>query len=161
MLTRRAVLSGTAAASVAAIASAHGVATAAPAAAVGADLGCGFGTLDGGALASFHKEDVGFQVFMKWADNRAADVFYKEMGDGTVDVFFKFFIKGWSDVSTISLSRPATLSGAEASFAKVAADGASFFIKMNDTSVLTTFVSSEKGVQISVNEIGTDDGQIG
>jgi len=161
MLTRRAVLSGTAAASVAAIASAHGVATAAPAAAAGGDLGCGFGNLQGGALASFQKDLTGFQAFVKFGDNRAAEVFIKEMADGSVDVFSKAFDKAWSDVSTISLNRLGSLSGAEASFAKVAVDGASFFIKMNDTSVLTTFVSSEKGVQISVDEIGTGDGQIG
>lgn len=163
-VTRRAVLSGTAAASVAAIASAHGVATAAPAAAAGGDLGCGLGNLDG-AVASFVKMNDAFHVVMKWGGGSAADVFYKPQSPGGgVDVFFKFFSKGflngWSDFSTVSLNRLGTLNGAEASFAKVNMDGAAFFIKGGNTSVVTTFVSSEEGVQMSVDEISSD-GEIG
>jgi hypothetical protein len=90
MLTRRQVLSGTAAASIAAIASARGVASAAPEAEAGFDEG--FGNLQDGAAAAFHKERLGFSFFVKLHDS-AAQVFYKESTAGQIGVFLKQFQK--------------------------------------------------------------------
>ena len=59
MLTRRAVLTGTAAASIAAIASAHDRAVAASGGGSGFDVG--FGGLEGGAIAGFNKGADNFE----------------------------------------------------------------------------------------------------
>ena len=56
MLTRRRVLTGTAAASIVAIASAHGVAAAGPNNLAGFDLD--FGNLQDGAFGAFHKTET-------------------------------------------------------------------------------------------------------
>jgi hypothetical protein len=149
------ILSGTAAASVAAIASAHGVATAAPAAANGPD-GCSLGNGDG-ALASFLKLDTAFRAFMKWGSDLGAEVFYKEAPAGGVDMFIKFWQKGRNDTMTSSLGRLQTLDGASAYFVKIDDQGASFFIKGEGVNVVTSFfIKGEKGVQMSVSEMPTD-----
>jgi len=90
MLTRRQVLAGTAASSIAAIASARGVAAAAP----GGDAGfsAGFGNLRDGAAVAFHKDEIGFSFFVKLRDG-AAQVFYKEETFGQIGLFLKFFHK--------------------------------------------------------------------
>jgi hypothetical protein len=134
MITRRGVLKGAAAGSIAAIASAHGVA-AAPASAQGG-FAAGFGTLEGGALGAFYKEREGFDVFFKFYKS-AAEVFYKEDVAGTVDVFYKFhkfFHKGWTPFSKIESLEGRSLEGAEAGFLKLQRDGAGFFLKFSDGS---------------------------
>ena len=85
MLTRRQVLTGTAASSIAAIASARGVAAAAPDA-QGFDVG--FGSLLDGAAVVFHKQELGFSFFLKLQDS-AAQVFYKEEVLGQIGVFLQ------------------------------------------------------------------------
>ena len=87
MLTRRQVLTGTAASSIAAIASARGVEAAAD-----DGFGMGFGNLQNGAAVAFHKDKLGFSFFIK-QDNAAAQVFYKEQILGQIGVFLKSFHK--------------------------------------------------------------------
>ena len=134
MITRRGVLKGAAAGSIAAIASAHGVA-AAPASAQGG-FDAGFGNLEGGALGAFHKEPNGFNGFFKFYKS-AAEVFYKEDVAGGVDVFFKFmkfFHKGWTAFDKVHLPDVQSLEGAEAGFFKLEQDSAGIFLKLNDES---------------------------
>src|SRR5262249_11023084 len=154
MFTRRAVLTGTAAASIGAIASAHGV----EAAELGSQdgLGGGFGDLVGGALAAFEapfdKMTPSFHAFLKF-NATAADVFFKEQA-GSVEVFFKTFFKGWTPVSSIFLKIVPSLGGAEASFTKLTPNAAEFFIKgAAGFGVVTTFQSGEGGIQVNVSEI--------
>jgi hypothetical protein len=155
MLTRRAVLTGTAAASIAAIASARGVEAAAPpknlAAAFG---GCGYGNLNGGAVAVFHKDGPGFNAFMKF-DEMAADVFFKETAFSKVEVFFKFFHKGWSSLASQVLDKLTSLDKAEAYFDKVAPDGANFVIKSeNDLGVFAKIEANpDGGLQLVLTEV--------
>jgi hypothetical protein len=154
MLTRRAVLTGTAGASIAAIASAHGVAFAADS----GGWGSGFGNLEGGAMGAFQKRSDGFGVFMKWED-AGAEVFYKEITDKTVGVFLKVFDKqnGWSPVSTIFLKRTTSLAGADALFQKVHADGSVFFLKIeNGIGVSSEFTPTAEGVTFDVVEQSND-----
>ena len=147
MLTRRKMLIGTAAGSIAAIATDHGVA-----AATGDSDGgflnnaCSVGNLERGALGSFHKAPSAFSVFIKWHGS-GAEAFYKERLSGGVDFFIKFFNKGWSPVSSRFLEEPANLENAEASFLKLHPGGAEFFIKWtnpggDEINVFTTFDSN-------------------
>src|SRR5689334_17307640 len=99
MVTRRAVLKGTAAASIGAIAAAHG---ATPVEAAG--LECGFGNLEGGAVGGFYKQKDAFQVSVKF-HKVSADVFLKEQVAGGVAVFFKFFHKDRFQQDTFELSQ--------------------------------------------------------
>ena len=134
MVTRRGILKGAAAGSIAAIASAHGVAAAPASPQAGFDAG--FGTLEGGALGAFHKGPAGFDVFFKFYKS-AAEVFYKEDVAGNVDVFFKFyefFHKGWTAFSKIETLAGRSLEGAEAGFFKLERDSAGFFVKFSDGS---------------------------
>lgn len=133
MLTRRQVLAGTAAGSIAAIASARGVASAAPAA---DGFGVGFGNLQGGAAGVFQKADTGFSFFLKYRDS-AAQIFYKEQIAGEIGVFFKFmkedvagaaFDKAWRLVDQFGGFLKDAV-GAEAGFYKVTSSVAQIFIK--------------------------------
>jgi hypothetical protein len=124
MLTRRAVLTGTAAASIATIASSRGVAVADD-----NGFGAGFGDLDGGALGAFQKTSNGFGIYMKW-EGSGAEIFYKENSPGTVEVFSKAFLKGWTPVASQFLKT--SLDGTEGVFQKVRPDGAEFFVKDAD-----------------------------
>lgn len=133
MLTRRQVLAGTAAGSIAAIASARGVA-AAPAGADGFDVG--FGTLQDGAAVIFHKEDIGFSFFYKLRDS-AAQVFYKEEVLGQIGVFLKWskitpgeaaFDKTWQLVDSFG-GYLKDVPDAAAGFNKVTTSLAQLFIK--------------------------------
>jgi hypothetical protein len=149
MITRRAVLNGTAAASIAAIASARGIVSAA---AQDSGFDCGFGDLEDGALGAFYKEDTAFRVFLKW-DKAVAEVFYKESPAGGVEVFFKSFFKGWTPTTNFFLKELGTLQGASAAFAKVHAQGAEFFLKdAHGVTVFTSFETDSEGVQINVDE---------
>lgn len=136
MLTRRQVLTGTAASSIAAIASARGVAAAAPDA-QGFDVG--FGNLQDGAAVVFHKTDLGFSFFLKLQDS-AAQVFYKEEVLGQIGVFLKYFPSrgairdaafqkiSWSQVDQLGGFLKNTV-GAEAGFYKVNSTLAQIFLK--------------------------------
>lgn len=125
MVTRRAVLKGTAAASIGAIAAAHG---ATPVDA--ATLQCGYGNLEGGTIGAFHKERNAFQVSLKF-HKFAADVFFKEQESGGVAVFFKFFSKHWSEFQTqeLSLDRFPDLKLTDLAFSKLDPASARFFLK--------------------------------
>ncbi|HEX8032182.1 MAG TPA: hypothetical protein VF491_27160 [Vicinamibacterales bacterium] len=122
MVTRRAVLKGTAAASIGAIAAAHG---ATPAAA--AD---GYGLLEGGAVGGFYKYNDAFQVSLKF-HKFAADVFFKEDGFGSVAIFFKFFHKDWSALETQSITNGLfpNLKDTDLHFSKFNSGKAEFFLK--------------------------------
>jgi hypothetical protein len=139
MLTRRQVLSGTAAASIAAIASARGVAAAAPGADAGFDVG--FGNLQDGAAVAFHKDDLGFSFFIKF-EGSAAQVFYKEQTPGEIGVFLKYFPKvGLTDAAFRKVSWQLVdqfdgflkVVDAEAGFYKVSSKLAQIFLKYENT----------------------------
>ena len=158
MVTRRAVLRGTAAASIGAIAAAHG---AAPAEA--ASLNPGFGQLTGGAVGGFWKFKDAFQVAMKF-DKISADIFFKEELSGGVAVFFKFFHKEWTTVETKPLSSDffKNLQTSDLYFAKVDRSSAEFFLKdpVNKTSVQGTFEVNSDGVFYKFEEQVNRDGEI-
>ena len=147
MLTRREVLTGTAAASIGAIASAHGVAAAAP------DVqGCGVGDPTDGVLARFDKPLGAISLFMKFKDS-AAELFYKPQLSGEIDLFFKLFNKGWSKTEIKSLSFAKGF-GTEAFFAKVEIDAAQFFFKDESGLGVTTDIkfNEDGGLDIFLKE---------
>jgi hypothetical protein len=158
MVTRRAVLKGTAAVSIGAIAAAHG---AAPAEAA---VSAGFGQLTGGAVAGFWKLNDAFQVSMKF-DKIHADIFFKEELSGGVAVFFKFFQKQWTTVETQQLSSAffKNLQTSDLYFSKVDSAGAEFFVKdaLNQTSVRGTFELNSDGLFYNFEEQVNRDGEIG
>jgi len=129
MVTRRAMLKGTAAGSIAAIASSHGVAASADSGAAGV----GFGNLEGGALGAFHKLSNGFNLFIKF-HKTAWEVFYKERtnpdGVEVVDIFYKFFDKGWGRFLKYDTLQGANLADAAAGFWKLESDVAGIFLKI-------------------------------
>ena len=154
MLTRRAVLTGTAAASIAAIASAHDRAVAAPTGGSGFDVG--FGDLEGGALAGFNKGPDSFGVFVKW-HKAGAEVFFKTPTLGVVEVFQKTFFKGWTPVTSFFLKDLLSLDGVEASFSKFDKQRGEFFLKgANQIDVIATFENNVDGVQIDIEESSSD-----
>ena len=158
MLTRREVLTGTAAASIGAIASAHGVAAAEPTAQ--GELNCGFGNLTDGVIARFDKPfDKPFgaiNVFVKFEDT-AAELFYKPQLTGEIELFFKFFSKGWSETQSQILGFAKGF-GADAYFEKVGPIGARFFFKSeNDVQVTTDITSNQDGLNIFLKEATPDD----
>jgi hypothetical protein len=159
MVTRRAVLKGTAAASIGAIAAAHG---AAPAEA--STLGAGFGQLDGGAAGGFVKLRDAFQVSLKF-HKIAADVFFKEDAAGGVDVFLKFFQKVWTEGETLKLGAEffKDLQTSQLYFSKIDVDKAEFFLKdrINQTSVQGTFEISKDGLFYKFDQIYNPDVEIG
>lgn len=125
MVTRRAVLKGTAAASIGAIAAAHG---ATPVEAAG--LSCGFGNLEGGAMGGFYKEKSSFQVSLKFHKD-AGDVFFKEQVSGGVAMFIKFWHKDRFQQDTLELDQRLfpDLKLTELNFVKLTPSAAGFFIK--------------------------------
>jgi hypothetical protein len=137
MLTRRQMLAGTAAGSIAAIASARGVAAA------GEDgFSAGFGALQDGAVVAFHKDQLGFSFFLK-LDNSAAQIFYKEEVLGQIGVFLKLFPKidvaeeafhkmDWQLVDSFS-GFLKDAQGAAAGFHKVDSSLAQIFLKYENT----------------------------
>lgn len=159
MVTRRAVLKGTAAASIGAIAAAHG---ATPVEAAG--FGDGWGTLgDGGAAGAFWKYRDAFQVAMKF-HKVAAEVFLKEATDGGVAIFFKFFEKQrWSqfDSQPLSAAFP-NLKGAELHFVKIHTGGAEFFVKIDRAALQGSIQTSTDGIFYKFEELKPNtDGEIG
>ena len=156
MLTRREVLTGTAAASIGAIASAHGVAAAEPPSQGG--LNCGVGTLTDGVIARFDKPLGTIGLFLKFQDS-AAELFYKPQVSGEIELFWKVFDRGWSKMESRLLGFAKGF-GTDAFFSKVEIDAASFFFKsQNDIAVTTDIKFGENGLDIflteeSPNEIG-------
>lgn len=145
MVTRRAVLKGTAAASIGAIAAAHG---AAPAAA--ASLNVGYGQLTGGAVGAFWKYRDAFQVAIKF-NKIAADIFIKEDAlTGGVAVFSKFFHKEWSSEEVVQLGDAfhKDLQTSELYFSKIETGKAEFFLKdkISQTSLTGSVELSKDGL---------------
>lgn len=157
MVTRRAVLKGTAAASIGAIAAAHG---ATPVEA--APLSCGFGNLQGGAFGGFYKEADAFQVALKF-HKIAIEVFIKEATTGGVAIFSKFFDKHWSDLQVQELSPDVfpDLKLSELNFLKITPSAAQFFVKneFNQTLLGTIEESPKDGIFLKF-EVKFPDGDI-
>lgn len=160
MLTRRAVLKGTAAASIAALASAHAQKDAA--AAPGFDLS--IGNLENGGLGAFDKHPDSIDVFVRWKASRShddespkerpvgANLLFQN-SPGGVEVFEKVFDKGWSPVTRSFLTFLKSLDGAEGSFTKFDKAHAEFFIKGPDNiGVIATLETNVDGVFIDVQE---------
>lgn len=148
MLTRRAVLKGTAAASIAALASAH--AQNGAAAAPRFDLS--IGNLENGGLAAFDKHPDSIDVFVRWEKVRGADLIFQNSPSG-VEVFQKVFDKGWTPVTSTFL-KDLSLDGAEGSFSKFDKHLAEFFIKVEgNTVVMATLETNADGVFIDVQEV--------
>jgi hypothetical protein len=158
MVTRRAVLKGTAAASIGAIAAAHG---ATPVEAAG--LECGFGNLEGGAVGGFYTEKSSFQVSLKF-HKMAGDVFFKEQVAGGVAVFIKFFDKARFEQDTFELSQKwfPDLKLTELNFVKLTPSGAGFFIKneLGNVALAQIDINAEKGF-LKIQEIPfSTDGEV-
>jgi hypothetical protein len=173
MLTRRQVLKGTAAGSIAAIASARGVVAAAstppttPATPPGVPIpypntgfDAGYGTLMGGAAVAFMKDALGFSFFIKF-DWGAAQVFYKEDQPGTITPFLKFFLKGMAVTSTQEQSFDGFLK--EAGFYKVAPDVVSIFLKYEvynsdgNLEDITIVKKWDKTTPLMLSDLGAED----
>jgi len=154
MVTRRAVLKGTAAASIGAIAAAHG-ATPVDAAAAAAG-GCGYGNLERGGGGAFYKQPDSFQIAVKF-HKAAAEVFVKEALGGGVDVFFKFFQKQWIEgrPETLSDSFP-NLTDASLNFVKIDFQSAEFLLKYGDKAMLGTIDTSTEKFFVKLHEIGDE-----
>jgi hypothetical protein len=161
MLTRRAVLKGTAAASIAALASAHAQKDAA--ARPGFDLS--IGNLENGGLGAFDKHPDSIDVFVRWKkvgsgpgdegpeENRVGANLIFHNSPGGVEVFEKVFDKGWSPVTRSFLTFLKSLDGAEGSFTKFDKAHAEFFIKgPHNIGVIATLETNVDGVFIDVQE---------
>jgi len=154
MVTRRAVLRGTAAASIGAIAAAHGAAP------VEAAEGIGVGQLAGGAFGGFSKYRDAFQVSVKF-DKAAAEIFFKEDVSGSVAVFFKFFDKAWTenDVQFIDSKFFPDLKQSLLGFSKLDVQGAELFLKkegIDNHFYKGTIVTSTDGVSFELEQIIND-----
>ena len=160
MLTRRGVLKGAAAASIAALASAHNSAVAAAAPGSNSGFGLSIGNLENGGLGAFDKHPDSFGVFVRWKRSSGpgdegpeesrvgADLIFKDSPSG-VEVFQKVFDKGWTPVTSFFLKILPSLDGAEASFTKFDKARAEFFIKgENNIGVIATVETNADGVQI-------------
>ena len=158
MVTRRAVLRGTAAASIGAIAAAHG---AVPAEA--ASFAVGYGQLTGGAVGGFYKYRDAFQVALKF-EKLSADIFFKEDVNGGVAVFFKFFDKAWTTVETQQVSSElfADLKTTDLYFSKIDSGKAEFFLKdkISNNSIQGTIETNVDGVFYKFDEV-TYNGELG
>jgi len=159
MVTRRAVLKGTAAASIGAIAAAHG---ATPVEAAGLDAGWG-NLAAGGAAGAFFKYRDAFQVAMKF-HKVAAEVFVKEQESGGVAIFFKFFNKEWTTIEPQQLSAEAfpDLKTADLYFSKIHPAGAEFFLKIDRNSLVGSIETSTDGIFYKFEQLKPNtDGEIG
>lgn len=146
MVTRRAVLKGTAAASIGAIAAAHG---AAPAEA--SPLDCGYGQLTGGALGAFYKFRDAYRIAVKF-QKAAAELVFQEEAEGVV-VFFKFFQKGdaWSEIPLKSLDSKhfPHLETATVHFSKIDIDGAQLVLQNELSSIFAKIEVTEDDVALT------------
>lgn len=141
MVTRRTLLKGTAAGSIAAIASAHGVVAAAnssppvpspipiPYPNVDRAFGAGYGSLEGGAMGAFQKVPDGFSVFFKFYKTGGEVFFLENTTVGAVDIFIKFFNKRWDPFIKYGTLEGMTLQNAAAGFYKLESDVAGIFLK--------------------------------
>jgi hypothetical protein len=141
MVTRRTLLKGTAAGSIAAIASAHGVVASAnssppvpspipiPYPNVDRAFGAGYGSLEGGALGAFQKVPDGFSVFFKFYKTGGEVFFLEDTALGAVDIFIKFFNKGWDPLTQYGTLERMTLQNAAAGFYKLESNVAGIFLK--------------------------------
>ena len=157
MVTRRAVLKGTAAASIGAIAAAHG--------ATPVEAQCGYGNLEGGALAAFYKEQNAFQVSLKF-HKAAADIFIKYMGTDGVAIFAKFFHKHWEAAPPRQLDARLfpDLKLTELNFVKIDFQSAGIFMKNQQGNVLEgeiNFAADKLFQKWREVEFSPDTGQIG
>jgi len=150
MLTRRQVLTGTAASSIAAIAAAHGAA-----AAEGDGFSVGFGNLQDGAAMAFHKEQLGFRFFFK-TDLGAAEVFYKEEILGNIGLFLKFFDKALGGENAFSKTEW-QLVDSFPGFLKDALGASAGFLKA-DSAVAQIFLKFENADQQLVQDVRTLEG---
>ena len=143
MVTRRAVLKGTAAASIGAIASAHG----AEASDGAASLDLGYGQLTGGAIGGFVKQPDAFQIAFKF-DKASAELILKEQPGGGVAVFSKAFFKGWSPQSSEPLDATLfpDLKSADLYFEKVHPAGALVTVQFDKISWKGQIDSTTDGV---------------
>lgn len=147
MVTRRAVLKGTAAASIGAIAAAHG---ATPIDAAALDIG--YGQLESGAAAGFSKYRDAYQIAVKF-HKIAVELFLKEAVTGGVDVFFKFFHKEWTTLETQQLSTAfPDLKTTDVYFSKIESASAEFFVKNELHFLKATISSSLKGLSYDFEE---------
>jgi hypothetical protein len=153
MVTRRSVLKNTAAASIAAIAAAHG---AAPAEAA-SSLDLGYGQLTGGAIGAFQKQPDAFQIAAKF-DKATVDVVLKEELTGGVAVFFKYFQKVWSDVSSELLDSKVfpDLKTSDLYFSKLYPGGAELFVKNELGYIFAKIQSSPEGVFFKYDVIAAE-----
>jgi hypothetical protein len=150
MLTRRQVLAGTAAGSIAVIASARGVAAAASSAGGGFDAG--FGNLEGGAAVAFHKEEIGFSFFVKLHDS-AAQVFYKEETLGVINVFLKYFDK--VDLNEAAFQKKSwQMVGSLDGYLKDVPDAGAGFLKL-DSSLAQIFLKFENSDRRLTEDVRT------
>jgi len=159
MVTRRAVLKGTAAASIGAIAAAHG---ATPVEAAGLDAGWGQ-LADGGAAGVFFKYRDAFQVSVKF-HKVAAEVFYKAQDSGGVAIFFKYFDKAWTTIEPqqLSVEQFPDLKTADLYFSKIHPAGAEFFLKVEGNSLVGSIETSTDGIFYKFDVIKpSTDGEIG
>lgn len=159
MVTRRAVLKGTAAASIGAIAAAHGATPAE------ASVPAGFGVLAGGAAGGFYKYRDAFQVALKF-HKISADIFFKEDVAGGVSVFLKYFDKQWIEGDTLKLGEEffKDLQTSDLYFSKIETNKAEFFVKDQVTlaSVQGTFELSKDQIFYKFEQTFTfPDGDIG
>jgi len=154
MISRRKVLTGTAAASIAAIASAHGVPTASAAAQDG--LGLGFGDLNGGAVGAFSKAFDTLSFIVKW-DIDGAEIFFKTLPEGNIGIFVKTFAKGWTKIASQFEKFHSSLDGSNAGFTNLQSDGAEFFVKMSQgIRIVGTVTNNADGVDVTLRRADQD-----
>ena len=155
MVTRRAVLKGTAAASIGAIAAAHG-ATPAEAA---FNFDVGFGQLEGGAIGGFYKRPDAFQIAYRF-NKVAAEITFQEEATGGVAIFWKFFYKPqWTDISSDFLKDYSPdLKFSELHFSKVHTAGAELYIRdaVNQSQIFLKLDVSTDAVALEYNVESTD-----
>jgi hypothetical protein len=146
------VLKGTAAASIGAIAAAHGATSVDAAAAAG----CGYGNLAGGVVGAFYKERDSFQLAVKF-HKVAAEIFIKEALGGGVDIFWKLFDKAWVEgrPQTLSDSFP-NLTDASLNFVKIDTQSAEFLLKYGDKTMVGSLDVSTAKIFLKVEEIGDE-----
>jgi hypothetical protein len=149
MLTRRKVLVGTAAASIAAIASARGVASADET--IQGGLDCGYGNLQDGVLGRFDKSSDALNVFLKF-EGTAAEIFYNLTAEDGIQVFAKTFLKGWSpwEGQTLIFTKVE-----DAYFGKLSPSVGEFFVKGDGGLwALLSIKPSEEGVELNLEQGG-------
>ena len=159
MVTRRAVLKGTAAVSLGAIAAAHG---AAPADAA-PSLSLGYGELTGGVIGGFQKYSDAFQIALKFHKS-AVELFYKEQPAGGVGIFIKVFEKHWVAEELVPIDSKffPDLKMADLYFSKFHTGGADFFLKLRDedTGELKEYPFASGKIELSKDGVPSFEAQL-